>query len=173
MPTQKKIDQVAEIEGKFKESDACWFVDARGLSVQEVQDLRVKIRQSGASMHVYKNNLAAIAVKNAGLPEIPEILAGPTAFVFTGQEVAAPAKVLKDFSKDHEALEIKGGIMDGAVQSVEATMKIADLPSKEVLVAKLLGTLQAPLAGLVRCCNAPIESAARAINLVAEQKKAA
>ena len=63
--------------------------------------------------------------------------------------------------------------MDGAVQSVEATMKIADLPSKEVLVAKLLGTLQAPLAGLVRCCNAPIESAARAINLVAEQKKAA
>lgn len=173
MPTQKKIEQVAEIEGKFNEANACWFVDARGLTVQESQELRVKIREAGASMHVYKNNLAAIAIKNANLPEVPEILAGPTAFIFTGEEVAAPAKVLKDFSKDHPALEIKGGIMDGAVQDVEATMKIADLPSKEVLIAKLLGTLQAPLTGLVRCCNGPIEATARAIKAIAEQKEAA
>ena len=75
--------------------------------------------------------------KNLDLPEIPEILAGPTAFVFCDGDVAAPAKALKDFAKDHEALEIKGGIVDGKVYSVEEALKVADLPSKEQLVAML------------------------------------
>ena len=113
MPTQQKVEQVEELTELFKNSEGCWFVDARGLTVKESQELRRNIREGAGQMHVYKNNLAAIALKNLDLPEIPEILAGPTAFVFCDGDVAAPAKALKDFAKDHEALEIKGGIVDG------------------------------------------------------------
>ena len=119
MPTQQKVEQVEELTELFKNSEGCWFVDARGLTVKESQELRRNIREGAGQMHVYKNNLAAIALKNLDLPEIPEILAGPTAFVFCDGDVAAPAKALKDFAKDHEALEIKGGIVDGKVYSVE------------------------------------------------------
>ena len=138
MPTQQKVEQVEELTELFKNSEGCWFVDARGLTVKESQELRRNIREGAGQMHVYKNNLAAIALKNLDLPEIPEILAGPTAFVFCDGDVAAPAKALKDFAKDHEALEIKGGIVDGKVYSVEEALKVADLPSKEQLVAMLL-----------------------------------
>ena len=119
MPTQQKVEQVEKLTELFKNSEGCWFVDARGLTVKESQELRRNIREGAGQMHVFKNNLAAIALKNLDLPEIPEILAGPTAFVFCDGDVAAPAKALKDFAKDHEALEIKGGIVDGKVYSVE------------------------------------------------------
>ena len=173
MPTQQKVDQVAEITEQFKNTAGCWFVDARGLSVKEVQELRVQIRNSGGHMHVYKNKLAARAMADLDLPEIPEILAGPTAFVFCDKDVAAPAKVIKEFSAEHENLEMKGGFVEGSVVSVEDALKIADLPSKEQLVAMLLSTLQAPVTGLVRVCNAPIESLARAIKAIADEKQAA
>ena len=173
MPTQQKVEQVAELEDLFKNSEGCWFVDARGLTVKESQELRRNIREGNGRMHVFKNNLAAIALKNLDLPEIPEILAGPTAFVFCEGDVAAPAKALKNFAKDHEALEIKGGLVDGKVYSVEETLKVADLPSKEQLVAMLLSSLQAPVANIARVCQAPIESLARAIKAVADQKAAA
>ena len=115
---------------------------------------------------------AAIALKNLDLPEIPEILAGPTAFVFCDGDVAAPAKALKDFAKDHEALEIKGGIVDGKVYSVEEALKVADLPSKEQLVAMLLSTMLAPVTGLARVCAAPAEGLARTVQAIADQKAA-
>lgn len=173
MPTKEKVAQVAEISDHFKASAGCWFIDARGLNVKEVQELRVNIRNSGGHMHVYKNKLAAIALANLGLPEIPDILAGPTAFVFCDTDVAAPAKAIKDFMQEHEKLELKGGIVEGSVVSVEDALKIADLPSKEQLIAMLLSTLQAPIVGLARVCNGPVESFARVIKAIAEQKEAA
>lgn len=172
MPTQQKVEQVEQLTELFKESAGCWFVDARGLTVKETQELRRNIREGNGRMHVFKNNLAAIALKNLELPEIPEILAGPTAFVFCEDDVAAPAKALKTFAKDHEALEIKGGIVDGQVLSVEETLKVAELPSKEQLVAMLLSTMLAPVTGLARVCAAPAESLARAVKAVADQKAA-
>ena len=165
MPTQQKVEQVEELTELFKNSEGCWFVDARGLTVKESQELRRNIREGAGQMHVYKNNLAAIALKNLDLPEIPEILAGPTAFVFCDGDVAAPAKALKDFAKDHEALEIKGGIVDEA-------LKVADLPSKEQLVAMLLSTMLAPVTGLARVCAAPAEGLARTVQAIADQKAA-
>ena len=172
MPTQAKIAQVAEITEHFENSTGCWFIDARGLTVKEAQELRRNITQATGHMHVYKNNLAAIALKNLELPEIPEILAGPTAFVFCDGDVAAPAKAIKTFMKDHDALEMKGGIVDGAAVNAEDAMKIADLPSKEQLVAMLLSTLQAPITGLARVCNAPVESLARALKAISEKEAA-
>lgn len=172
MPTQQKVEQVEQITNLFKESIGCWFIDARGLTVKEVQELRHNVREGGARMYVFKNNLAAIAMKNLELPEIPEVLAGPTAFIFCESEIAASAKAVKEFAKEHEALEIKGGIVDGKVMSVEETLAIADLPSKEQLVAMLLSTMLAPVTGLARVCAAPAESLARAVKAVADQKAA-
>lgn len=172
MPTQQKVEQVEELTGLFENSQGCWFVDARGLTVKESQELRRSIREAQAQMHVFKNNLAAIALKNLDLPEIPEILAGPTAFIFCDADIAAPAKVLKDFAKDHEALEIKGGLVDGKVMSVAEVLQVADLPSKEQLVAMLLSTMLAPVTGLARVCIAPEEGLARVIREISEQKAA-
>lgn len=172
MPTQQKVEQVEQLTELFKESQGCWFVDARGLTVREVQELRRNIRAGQGQMHVFKNNLAAIALKNLELPEIPEILAGPTAFVFCDADVAAPAKAIKEFAKEHEALEIKGGLVDGKVYTVEETLKVAELPSKEQLIAMLLSSMQAPIANLARMCNAPAESLARVVQAIADQKAA-
>ena len=173
MPTQAKADQIAEIKSHFKETAGCWFVDSRGLSVKEAQELRRNIREASGRMHVYKNTLAARALAEDELPEIPEILAGPTAFVFCEDDIAAPAKAIKDFAADHSALEFKGGLIDGDVMSVEQCMAIADLPSHNELIAKLMGSLQNPLTGLVRVCNGPVSGLARALKAVAEQKQAA
>lgn len=92
MPTQQKVEQVEELTELFKNSEGCWFVDARGLTVKESQELRRNIREGNGHMHVYKNNLAAIALKNLELPEIPEILSGPTAFIFCDGDVAGSGK---------------------------------------------------------------------------------
>ena len=173
MPTQEKVDQVAKITEHFQESTGCWFIDARGLTVKETQELRNNIREAGGHMHVFKNKLAARAIADLELPEIPEVLAGPTAFVFCDGDVAAPAKAVKTFMKDHEALELKGGMLDGEAISVEDALKIAELPSKEQLIAMLLSTMQAPITGLARVCNGPVESLARACKAIAEQKAAA
>lgn len=172
MPTQQKVQQVAEITEYFQNSAGCWFIDARGLTVKEVQELRRNIREADGHMHVYKNNLAARALADLELPEMPEVLAGPTAFVFCNNDVAAPAKAIKDFMKGHEALEMKGGLVDGAAVSTEDALKIADLPSKEQLIAMLLSTMQAPITGLARVCNGPVESLARAIKAIAEKQAA-
>ena len=172
MPTEAKKQQVAEITEAFQEASACWFVDACGLTVKESRELRNAVREAGGHMHVYKNTLAAIALRNLGYPELPNILAGPTAFVFTGADVAAPAKAIKEFMDDHENLQLKGGLLDGAEVSVEEALKIAELPSKEQLMAMLASAIQAPITGLARVVNAPIESLARAIKAVSEKEAA-
>ena len=92
MPTQEKVQQVAEITEKLQNMAGVWFIDARGLTVKETQELRRSIRQAGGSMHVYKNKLARIALKGLELPECADVLAGPTAFVFCDDDIAAPAK---------------------------------------------------------------------------------
>lgn len=173
MPTQEKIEKVAEISDLLEHSAGVWFVNARGLSVKQVEELRVNVRKNGGQMHVYKNTLVARALKDENLPEVPEYLSGPTSFVFCDEDVAAPAKAIKEFMKEHETLEFKGGIVEGKTVSSEEALKIADLPSKQQLIAMLLSTLQSPITGLARVCNGPVESLARAIKAIAEQKQAA
>ena len=172
MPTQKKADQIAEIKGQFEQAGACWFVDARGLTVKEVQELRRGIREAGGLMKVYKNTLTARAIAELEYPEIPEILAGPTAFVFTGADVAAPAKVLKDFAKENELLEIKGGMMDAAVLTPAEVEAVASLPSKEVLLAQIAGAISGVARGLATTINGVPSGLAQCIKQVADQKAA-
>lgn len=173
MPTDKKRDQVAEIEAKLAESAGVYAVNYRGLTVGESQELRVALREAGAEMRIFKNNLAKIALANRELPTLDEYLAGPTGFVFYETDPVAPAKALKEFAKENPELEIKGGLSDGHVVGVDEIKAIADLPSREELIAKLLGTLQNPLSQVVRVLNGPAESFARVVSAIADQKNAA
>ena len=170
MPSTKNVDALAQIKEDLADVQAVWVVDYRGLTVKEAQELRRNIREAGAVMKVYKNTLMHIALKEL---DMDEILSGPSAFVFADGDPVASAKALRDFSKDNETLVIKGGIMDGKFVDAEAVKKIAALPSREELIAKLLGSLQNPMSQVVRVLNAPLEQVARTIGAIADQKNAA
>lgn len=140
-----KEQVVQEITDKLKNSMSVVVVDYRGLTVSEVTDLRKQLRDNGVDFKVYKNTLTRRAVENAGLTELNEFLTGPNAIAFCESDVIAPAKVLHTFSKDHEALEIKAGVLEGVYAPVEDVKAIATLPSKDGLVSMLLSVLQAPV----------------------------
>lgn len=171
MPNASNIEQLSEIKERLEAAGAVWVVDYRGLSVKQIQELRRNIRSAEAQMFVYKNTLMHIALSDLEMASMDEILAGPSAFIFTGEDPVASAKAIKEFAKANEALEIKGGIMDGAFQDADAVKAIADLPSKEELVAKLLGTISNPMRSVAAALNAIPTNAVRAISEIA--KKAA
>lgn len=172
MPSVQNTEKLAAIKTDLENVTAVWVVDYRGLTVKDSQQLRRNIREAGAVMKVYKNTLVQLALKELEMPEMDDILAGPSAFVFAEGDPVASAKAIKDFAKANENLVIKGGIMDGAFVDAEAVEKIAALPSREELIAKLLGSLQNPLTQTVRVLNAPMEALARAINAIAEKPAA-
>ena len=173
MPTNQKTDKVAEIKDRLNASGGVIMADYRGLSVKEMQELRTTVRQAGGEVKVYKNTLTEIAVRELAMPSMDDFLVGPTAFIFAGEDPVAPAKALMGFAKEHAALEVKGGFVQNAVVDAAAVKAIAALPSREELIAKLLGTMLNPLTNTVRILNAPVGALARAINAVAQQKEAA
>ena len=170
MPSVQNTERLAEIKQDLTDIQAMWVVDYRGLTVEQ---LRNSIREAGAIMKVHKNKLVRLALKELDMPEMDEVLAGPSAFVFAEGDPVASAKALKDFAKANENLVIKGGIMDGAFVDAEAVEKIAALPSREELIAKLLGSRQNPMVKTVRVLNGPMEAFARCVQAIADQKDAA
>jgi len=173
MPTAQKEQLVEEIKNRFNDSGAVLLADYRGLSVKELEQLRVKLREAGAELTVYKNSLTEIAMRELALPSMTEYLSGPTAFVFGGEDPVAPAKVLTQFAKEHKALELKGGLVENQVVDADSVKAIATLPSREELIAKLLGTMLNPIVGFARVLNGPTEAFARTVQAVADQKAAA
>jgi large subunit ribosomal protein L10 len=173
MPTAQKEQLVEEIKNRFNDSGAVLLADYRGLSVKELEQLRVKLREAGAELTVYKNSLTEIAMRELALPSMTEYLSGPTAFVFGGEDPVAPAKVLTQFAKEHKALELKGGLVENQVVDAESVKAIATLPSREELISKLLGTMLNPIVGFARVLNGPVEAFARTVSAVADQKAAA
>ncbi len=173
MPSVQNAEKLEAIKSDLANITAMWVVDYRGLTVKESQQLRRNIRDAGAIMKVHKNTLVQLALKELDMPNVDEVLSGPSAFVFAEGDPVASAKAVRDFAKENENLVIKGGIMDGAFVDAEAIEKIAALPSREELIAKLLGSLQNPLTQTVRVLNAPMEAFARCVNAIAEQKPAA
>lgn len=142
---EAKQQQVDVISGQLKESVSTILVDYRGLTVAEMTELRKNLREAGVEFKVYKNTLTRRAAEAAELTELHEFLTGPNAIAFSNEDVIAPAKVLNDFAKDHEALEIKAGVIEGTFTPVEDVKAIASLPGKEGLVSMLLSVLQAPV----------------------------
>ncbi|MGI6106045.1 MAG: 50S ribosomal protein L10 [Raoultibacter sp.] len=173
MPNVHNQETVAKIKEDLEGIGALWVVDYRGLSVKEIQVLRSQIREADASMKVYKNTLMHLALAEMDLPNLDAILEGPSAFVFAGEDPVASAKALKDFAKGNDNLAIKGGMMDGAFLDVAQVEAVASLPSREELIAKLLGTINNPMSQIVRVLNGPMEAFARCVSQIGEQKPAA
>ena len=150
---QQKVDAIAE---QLKNSVSTIIVDYRGLSVAQVTELRQQLREAGLEYKVYKNTLVRRAAEAAGIEGLEEFLTGPNAIAFSNEEVVAPAKILADFAKQNEALEIKAGVIEGSVVSAEQVNTIGSLPSKDGLVSMLLSVLQAP----VRNCAYAVKAVA-------------
>src|SRR5690625_1889950 len=142
---EAKKQVVTEIAEKLRESQTTILVDYRGLTVSEVTELRSQLREAGVEFKVYKNSMTRRAVEEVELTGLNDILTGPTAVAFSKDDIIAPAKILSNFAKDHEALEIKGGVVEGSVASLEQIKELADLPSYEGMVSMLLSVLQAPI----------------------------
>ncbi|MFC4559681.1 50S ribosomal protein L10 [Virgibacillus kekensis] len=157
---EQKKQLVQEIADKFRNSQSTLLVDYRGLDVAEVTELRKQLREAGVEFKVYKNSMARRAVEEVEYNELSENLVGPTAIAFSNEDVVAPAKILNNFAKEHEALEIKGGVIEGNVASLEQIKELADLPNYEGMVSMLLSVLQAP-----------VRNFAYAAKAIAEQKE--
>ena len=178
MPSEKILKQkqqmVAELTEKLKNATSGVIVDYKGINVAQDTDLRRRFREANVEYAVIKNTLLRFAVKEADLEGLSEVLEGTTALAISNDDPVAPAKTFKNFLKDNAALEIdfKSGFVDGKVLSVDEIKDLADLPPKEVLVAKVLGGLNSPIAGLANVLNGNIRGLAVALNAVAEKKQA-
>jgi large subunit ribosomal protein L10 len=159
-------DKKIILEGLLERVNASPYVlvvDYTGMTVPHFSELRNRLDDAGAQCHVAKNTYMRKALSEAGLPDIGEQLTGQTAFVTGEKDVAAVAKVLKNFEKEFKKPGIRIGVIDGAVLSEDQVRAIADLPSREVLLAQLLGVINAPASKLVRTLNEPGASLARVI----------
>jgi large subunit ribosomal protein L10 len=145
---ETKQQVVTEIADKLRASKSTIVVDYRGLTVSEATELRKQLREAGVEFKVYKNSLTRRAAESAEMAELNEFLTGPNAIAFSNEDVVAPAKVLNDFATKHEALEIKAGVIEGKLVTLDEVKAIATLPSREGLLSMLLSVLQAPMRGL-------------------------
>ena len=172
MPSEKVLEakkaQVAELIEALKGATTGVLVDYRGLTVEEDTKLRNDLRAAGVKYFVVKNTLLRLAANQTGLEDLDSILHGPTALAIS-EDAVAPAKVLADFAKDNETLEIKSGFMDGKVLSLDEIKTLAKTPSKEVLIAKLMGSLNSPISGLARLLSTIAEGGVEIADLVAKK----
>ncbi|GGE84063.1 50S ribosomal protein L10 [Priestia taiwanensis] len=151
---EMKQQVVSEIAAKLRESKSTIVVDYRGLTVSQVTELRKQLREAGVEFKVYKNSLTRRAAEQAELAGLNDVLVGPNAIAFSTEDVIAPAKVLNEFAKKNEALEIKAGVIEGNVATVEEVKALAELPSREGLLSMLLSVLQAPIRNLALATKA-------------------
>ncbi|MFE8698590.1 50S ribosomal protein L10 [Cytobacillus sp. FJAT-53684] len=151
---EQKKQIVVEIADKFKASASTVVVDYRGLTVAQVTELRKQLREAGVEFKVYKNSMTRRAAESAELAGLNEVLTGPNAIAFSAEDVVAPAKIINDFAKKHEALEIKAGVIEGNVATAEDVKALAELPSREGLLSMLLSVLQAPIRNLALAAKA-------------------
>lgn len=162
---------VEELTKKFNNAKGAILTDYRGLDVAEVTELRDKLRDVGVEYKVVKNTLAFLAAKSAGYEDIKEYLSGPTAIAFSDEDPVAPAKVLSEFAKDHENLEIKSGVVEGDIIGFDSVKALADIPSREVLLAQVARGMKAPITGLVHCLKDPLKSLVYTLNAIKEDKE--
>lgn len=170
MANAEKIAAVAELADSFRESHGAVLTEYRGLTVKQLQELRRSLGED-VSYAVAKNTLTKIAAKDAGVELDNELLVGPTAIAFIKGDPVLAAKSLRDFAKANAPLVIKGGFLDGKILTAEEITKLADLESREVLLAKLAGGMKASLSNAASLFNAPLSQAARVLGAL--QAKAA
>jgi large subunit ribosomal protein L10 len=157
MPTEKKKQIITNLEQSFAKANSGILTDYRGLRTSDVVSLRRKLREIGVEYHIVKNTLAKIAAKQAGKDQITEIFEGPMAVAFVKDDISRSAKVLTEhIAATKMAMTIKGGFLGNKMLTPKEVATIATLPSREVLIAKLLGGVQGPLYALLNQVNAPL-----------------
>ena len=171
MAQADKATAVADIAEQFKSSSATVITEYRGLTVANLAELRRSLSGS-ATYSVAKNTLIKRAASEAGVEGLDELFVGPTAIAFVSGEAVDAAKAIKKFAKDHKALVIKGGYMDGRALTVSEVERIADLESREVLLAKLAGAMKANLSKAAALFNAPASQVARLAAALQEKRAA-
>jgi large subunit ribosomal protein L10 len=155
LETKKLV--VAEVAEKFQNASAAVVVDYRGLTVQEATELRRNLREAGVEFKVLKNSVTRLAAEAAGYGELSEYLTGPNAVAFSNEDVVAPAKILADFAKNHEALELKAGVVEGKFAGLELIQELAALPNREGMLTMLAGAMLAPLKDITIGLNMIVE----------------
>ena len=144
---------VQEISETIKDAQSVVVVDYRGLTVAQDTLLRKQLREAGVSYKVYKNTLVSRAVEGTEFESLRDVLEGPSAFAVSTEDATAPARILAEFAKKAPALEIKAGVVEGTFYDAEGMKAIAEIPSRDVLVSRLLGSLQSPITNLARVLN--------------------
>ncbi len=160
MPTPRKQAAVAEIQDLMNRANAVIVTDYRGLNVTALTNLRCQLREANTEYHVAKNTLAAIAARDNGVEGLAEALQGPSALAFSFGDPSVTAKVLSDFARTSRILTVRAGLLKNRVITAEDVSSLATLEPREVLIAKVLGGLNAPIASLVGVLNASISSIA-------------
>lgn len=171
MPTQQKAETIQIIREKLENAKAVVLTDYRGLNVAQLTDLRKKLRDAGIEYKVLKNTLTGIAAKEVGIEALDTYLEGPTGIAFTYDDPVAAAKILADYAKDNDKLEIKAGILDKKVIGAEGVVALAKLPPREVLIAQVLAGMQAPISGLVNVLQGSIRNFVYVVDAIRQQKE--
>jgi len=172
--TKKKKEELVDIFAeRLEKSKAAVFTDYKGLTVEEINEVRSKLREQGIEFKVVKNTLFGLAVKKANLDIDPKELANhPVAVAFGYDDEVAPAKVVFNFAKDHESLEIIGGILEGKSIDASNVKSLAQMPSREELIAKMIGSMNAPVSNFVGVMHANLRNVVGVLNAIKEQKEA-
>ena len=173
MNKQSKEDLVAEFAEKLKVAKAAFLADYRGLDVDQANDLRNKLREVGVEYRVVKNTLLRLAAKDTGSACFDEFLNGPTAIALVNEEPVGPAKALVEFAKKNDAFVLKAGMLDGKLLAVAEIQALAELPSREELLAKMLGSMSAPATNFVGVLAAVPRTFVQVLAAIKDQKEAA
>lgn len=155
---QMKQAKVEEIKEKLQKSQSVILASYQGLTVEEDTQLRKSLREAGVEYKVYKNTLVILAAKELGIEGLDEHLQGPISIAIGYDDVTAPARILNDFAKTHKKLELKAGLVQGEIYDADKVKQLANIPSKDILIAKLLGSIKSPLSKFAYLLNAIKES---------------
>jgi len=166
---EKKEEILSELKEKFEGSTVSIFADFRSLNVSEATKLRRKLREAGCELKVAKNTLTGLITKRLGVEGVEQYLEGPVAIAF-GKDPVAPAKILVDFIRETKKMDIKAGILEGKVIDAKGIKNLADLPPREVLLAKILGSMQTPLYGFAGVLQGTIRSFVYTLEAVRQQR---
>ncbi|MBP9838421.1 MAG: 50S ribosomal protein L10 [Proteobacteria bacterium] len=161
MNLQQKEVMTGELVEKFKNSQLAVLVGYQGITCAEIVSLRKKLKPSGAKFAVVKNTLARRAVKDTAADKLGDFFVGPTAVIWSDKDPVSPAKVIKEFAKENDKFQVKAGVLDDTILDAKGVDSLASLPSREELLGKLLGLLNAPATKLLQTLNAPASQVVR------------
>jgi len=169
---QPKSEQVDELKSIIEDAKSIIMNDFTGLNVKDISELRRVCREKGVIFRVVKNTLAKRSFAEIGLDGVAPLLDGPTAIAVSAVDEALPAQLLKKFADDYELPRLKGGVVAGRIMTAEEVVRLAMLPGRDVLLAQVVGTTQAPLRGLLNCLGASLRDLVGVINAIVEKKGA-